>query len=40
MSWQALAERLARERCAAILKRVEAAVAAHAPDAPGLGLAG
>jgi hypothetical protein len=33
MSWQALAERLARERCAAILKRVEAAVAAHAPDA-------
>lgn len=33
MSWQALAERLARERCGAILKRVEAAVAAHAPDA-------
>jgi hypothetical protein len=33
MSWQAVAERAARARCAAILDRVEAAVAAHVPGA-------
>lgn len=33
MSWLNVAERAARARCAAILERVEAAIAAHAPGA-------
>lgn len=33
MSWQGLAERVARARCATILARIEAAIAEHAPGA-------
>ena len=33
MSWQAIAERAAKARCAAILERMRDAVADHAPGA-------
>ena len=33
MSWQALAERAARARSEAIVAKVQAAIAQHAPDA-------
>lgn len=33
MSWQAIAERAAAVRCAAIVERMRRAVADHAPDA-------
>ena len=33
MSWQGIAERAAQAWCASIRDRIEAAVAAHAPDA-------
>ena len=33
MSWEAVAERAARARCAEILERMEAAIADHAPNA-------
>ena len=33
MSWEAVAEAAVRQRCAAILERMRAAVSEHAPDA-------
>ena len=33
MSWQAVAERAARARCGAIMERIKAAIAEHAPGA-------
>jgi hypothetical protein len=33
MSWESVAERAARSRCSAILERMKAAIAEHAPDA-------
>ena len=33
MSWQAIAERAAQARCGAILERIKAAIAEHAPGA-------